>query len=76
MKKDKPPYTKIIKGECGMYWGFIYVNGKQFEKVGGYSGFVDELNCISFLNQRIDFHNETKNLNIPRYVKEQKNETT
>ncbi|QLB20039.1 hypothetical protein A6B43_00405 [Vespertiliibacter pulmonis] len=65
--------TKVIKGKNGMFWGYIYLDGKEIEKVGGKTGYMSELNCITYLNQRVDYHNNQKNVNIPRYVKEQQN---
>lgn len=62
--------TKVLVGKNGMYFGYIYVDGKEMEKVGGKEGYMSKQNCIDYLNQRIDYHNAKQKLNIPHYIKE------
>lgn len=63
----KPPKVKVLRQSNGMYRGYIYADGIELEKTSEY---MQEINCITWLNQRVDYHNATKKLNIPRYVKE------
>lgn len=70
-EKIIPPKVKIIRGEYGCYWGYIYGNNRKLlEKTGGKSGFWQELNAITYTNQRVDFWRKLKKLDIPYYVKE------
>lgn len=67
------PKVKVIKDENGLYRGYIYTDGKQLERTNAY---FSQTNCITYLNQRVDYWNERKNLNIPKYVQEQQNAST
>ncbi|MGX2968687.1 hypothetical protein [Ursidibacter sp. B-7004-1] len=66
------PKVKVVKSKMNMYRGYIYVDGKEIERTPEY---MQEINCITWLNQRVDYHNARKKLNIPHYVKEFADET-
>lgn len=57
--------AKITKSSNGMYYGYIYLDGKQLEKLGGKSGYWSQDNCINDTNKRVDFWRNLKGVHIP-----------
>ncbi|MBF0786172.1 hypothetical protein E4T80_11940 [Muribacter muris] len=66
MTRTFEPKSKVFKRSDGYYYGEIYADGKVLERTSGY---FSELNCITYLNQRVDYWNARKNLQIPKYIK-------
>lgn len=67
------PKVKVLKNSNNMYRGYLYDNeGNLIEKTSEY---MNEVNCITWTNKRVDYYNETRKLNLPHYKKETRNET-
>lgn len=72
VKSNENPKTfvQVFKLKGGMFFGEIWLNGVRLEKVGGKTGYMSELNCIDYLNKRVDTLNSKHNSNIPYLHKE------
>lgn len=66
MTRKLEPKSKVVRDNDGYYYGYLYAEGKQIERTSGY---FSELNCITYLNQRVDYWNARKGYQIPKYIK-------